>query len=194
MKIIVNFTNDEKENIFKELRDADVMRSDIEKFKYEFDAINSIEKNYKGMKFSLINNKDHVGIAINIDSDLLSKITNLTKKFISKFFIIFKMIKELVIDCDTFTDSVNSDFETVGTKLNGYDVPAFFADMNYEKRKSHIMGELLNAVTSNSPIKDDVRNMAASLMDKDIDNFVINIDNKQKLQQNLNLIPSNDRS
>ena len=183
MKIIISFTNDEKKTLFKELKDSDVMTSEIQKAEEELDAINSIEQVYKGMRLSLVNIKGLITCAIDINSNLFGKIVNLAKKFISKFFIIFRMIKEFVSDCDLFNKSTESDTEIVSTKLNGYDVPEFFADMNYEKRKSHVMEELLNAATSNSPIKDDVRNMAASLKDINIDNFVINIDNKQKLQQ-----------
>ena len=194
MQIIVNFTNDEKETLFRELKDSDVMTSEIERFESELKVINSLEKRFKGMKLFLVNDKIHLGCTIYINSSLFSKIANLAKKFISKFFAIFKMAKEFAADCDLFDKATDDDAKIVSTSLNGYKVPDFFVSMGTEERKSHVMGELLNAATSNSPIKGDVRNMAASLMDKDIDNFVINIDNKQKLQQNLNLVPSNDRS
>ena len=69
------------------------------------------------------------------------------------------------------------------TKLNGYDVPGYFVSMSHEKRKEHVMKILLNdAMGDEYIISDDDRRMAASLRDKDIDNFVFNIDSKRKLQ------------
>ena len=181
MQITVNFTSEEKETMLKELRDSDVMTSEIKKFETELKTIERLEKRFKGMKLVLVNDTYHLGCTISINNGLFNKIANLVKKFISKFSIIFKMIKEIAADCCDFNKAAIEDAETISVSLNGYKVPPFFAHMSHEERKLFVMKKLINSATNEHCIVvSDLRRMAQSLMDEDVNNILSDIDKKRE--------------
>ncbi len=172
------FTKADKETIFKELKDLDIKMPEIEKFQNELNTIHSITKSYKGIDLKVVNMGDMTtSMNISIHSNnLFGRLVSLTKKFIVKFFVVFKMmIKEFEDECESFSD-IKVDLEEVSTSLNGHIVPSYFVDMSYEERRSHVLQQLLTAAKNNTQIEYNLRCMAASLKDKNIDELVTTFD------------------
>lgn len=183
MKIDISFENEEMNTVLSELVNSDIANIDTSKIYNEINAINSIEKHYKGIDVTL-DRKNGVHLAVEIKYGLFTKIISLAKRMINKALFIYRIIKEYFADCEEFTKASLEDFEEVEMKMNGCNVPATFINASVEKRKEMIMHAITTALASKEKLSDETINMIIALNDSTINTIA----------ESLGLMPSKEET